>query len=103
MNCSQNDVRCFQLVHRLFQMFLDVSGVLRMLSFAQRCGQMISDVRICFQKITNVGCWIFFRSSLGVLLMFLGCSKDFPRIFSGCSNGSCEQGGSWGSGLVFWV
>ena len=57
----------------------------------------------CVQMITNVGRWIFSRSSLGVLLMFLGCSQDFPRIFSGCSNGSCEQGGSWGSGLVFWV
>ena len=68
-----------------------------------RCVQMISDVRICFQKITNVGCWIFSRSSLGVLLMFLGCSQDFPRIFSGCSDGSCERGGSGGSGLVFWV
>ena len=50
-----------------------------------RCVQMISDVRICFQKITNVGCWIFSRSSLGVLLMF-----------SGCSDGSCERGGSGG-------
>ena len=68
-----------------------------------RCVQMISDVQICFQKITNVGCWIFSRSSLGVLLMFLECSQDFPRIFSGCSDGSCERGGSGGSGLVFWV
>ena len=49
--------------------------------------QMISDVWICFQKITNVGCWIFSRSSLGVLLMF-----------SGCSDGSCERG--WSGGLV---
>ena len=55
---------------------------------------MISDVRICFQKITNVGYWIFSRSSLGVLLIFSGCSQDFPRIFSGCSDGSCERGGS---------
>ena len=59
--CSQNDVRCFQLFHRCFQMFLDVFGVRRMLS---RCVQMI----------TNVGRWIFSRSSLGVLLMFSGCS-----------------------------
>ena len=66
--CSQNDVRCFQLFHRCFQMFLDVFGVLRMLS---RCVQMI----------TNVGRWIFSRSSLGVLLMFSGCSQDFSRMF----------------------
>ena len=51
-------------------MFLDVFGVLRMLS---RCVQMI----------TNVGRWIFSRSSLGVLLMFSGCSQDFSRMFSG--------------------
>ena len=56
--------------------------------------QMISDVWICFQKITNVGYLIFSRSSLGVLLMFSGCSQDCPRIFSGCSDGSCERGGS---------
>ena len=62
-------------------MFLDVFGVLRVLSFVQ----MISDVLICFQRTTNVGCWIFSRSSLGVLLMF-----------SGCSDGSCERGGSRG-------
>ena len=68
-----------------------------------RCIQMISDVRICFQKIANVGCWIFSRSSLGVLLMFLGCSQDFPMIFSGYSDGSSEHGGSGGPGLVFWV
>ena len=49
-------------------MFLDVFGVLRVLSFVQ----MISDVWICFQKITNVGCWIFSRSSLDVLWMFSG-------------------------------
>ena len=55
-------------------MFLDVFGVRRMLS---RCVQMI----------TNVGRWIFSRSSLGVLLMF-----------SGCSEGSRERGGSGGSG-----
>ena len=94
-------------------MFLDVLDVLRCFWCSQdalicsqmfsRCVQMISDVRICFQKITNVGCWIFSRSSLGVLLMFLECSQDFPRIFSGCSDGSCEPGGSGGSGLVFWV
>jgi hypothetical protein len=51
-------------------MFLDVFCVLRMLS---RCVQMI----------TNVGRWIFSRSSLGVLLMFSGCSQDFSRMFSG--------------------
>ena len=68
LSCSQNDVRCFQLFHRCFQMFLDVFGVLRMLS---RCVQMI----------TNVGRWIFSRSSLGVLLMFSGFSKDFSRMF----------------------
>ena len=45
-------------------MFLDVFGVRRMLS---RCVQMI----------TNVGRWIFSRSSLGVILMFSGCSQDF--------------------------
>ena len=70
LSCSQNDVRCFQLFHRCFQMFLDVFGVRRMLS---RCVQMI----------TNVGRWIFSRSSLGVLLMFSGCSQDFSRMFSG--------------------
>lgn len=68
LSCSQNDVRCFQLFHRCFQMFLDVFGVRRMLS---RCVQMI----------TNVGRWIFSRSSLGVLLMFSGCSQDFSRMF----------------------
>ena len=68
-------------------MFLDVFGVRRMLS---RCVQMI----------TNVGRWIFSRSSLGVLLMFLGYSQDFPLIFLGCSNGSCERGESGGSGLL---
>ena len=62
---------------------------------------MISDVRICFQKITYVGCWIFSRSSLGVLLMFSGSSQDFPRIFSGCFDGPCERGGSGGSGWSF--
>ena len=66
-------------------MFLDVFGVLRMLS---RCVQMV----------TNLGCWISSRSSLGVLLMFSGCSQDCPRIFSGCSDGSCERG--WSGGLV---
>ena len=66
-------------------MFLDVFGVLRMLS---RCVQMI----------TNVGRWIFSRSSLGVLLMFSGWSLDVLRIFLGCSEGSCERGGSGGSG-----
>ena len=44
-------------------MFLDVFGVLRMLS---RCVQMV----------TNLGCWISSRSSLGVLLMFSGFSQD---------------------------
>ena len=39
LSCSQNDVTCFQLFHRCFQMFLDVFGVLRMLSFAHRCVQ----------------------------------------------------------------
>ena len=29
--------------------------------------------------------------------MFSGCSQDCPRIFSGCSDGSCERGGSCGS------
>ena len=53
-------------------MFLDVFGVLRMLS---RCVQMV----------TNLGCWISSRSSLGVLLMFSGCSDE-----------SCERGGSGG-------
>ena len=77
---------------------------------------MISDVRICFQKITYVGCWIYSRSSLGVLLMFSGCSQDLPRIFPGFSQdvlmglvsvvglgglvwsfGSSRSGGSCGS------
>ena len=34
--------------------------------------------------ITNVGCWIFSRSFDGL------------RIFSGCSDGFCERGGSGG-------
>ena len=29
--------------------------------------------------------------------MFSGCSQDCPRIFSGCSDGSCKRGGSEGS------
>ena len=77
---SQNDVRCFQLFHRCFQMFLDVFGVRRMLS---RCVQMI----------TNVGRWIFSRSSLGVFLMFSGCSLDFLKGLV-----RCERGGSGVSG-----
>ena len=68
LSCSHNDVRCFQLFHRCFQMFLDVFGVLRMLS---RCVQMV----------TNLGCWISSRSSLGVLLMFSGFFQDFLRMF----------------------
>ena len=68
LSFSQNDVRWFQLFHRCFHMFLDVFGVRRLLS---RCVQMI----------TNVGRWIFSRSSPGVLLMFSGCSQDFPRMF----------------------
>ena len=67
-------------------MFLVFSGCSHLLTdMSSRCVQMISDVRICFQKITNVGCWIFSTSSLGVLLMFLGCSQAFPRIFPGFS------------------
>ena len=56
--------------------------------------KMCSDDLRCFQKITNVGYWIFSKSSLGVVIIFSGCSQDFPRIFSGCSDGSCERGGS---------
>ena len=76
------------LVYLVQTTYNDYSVVLRMMSDVFSCSidsdvQMISDVWICFQKITNVGCWIFSRSSLGVLLMF-----------SGCSDGSC--------GIVGW-
>ena len=77
-------------------MFLVFSGcshllidVFRMCSDDLRCSDMFSE---------DHKCWIldflqiFFRCSLNILRMFLG----FSRIFSGCSDGSCERGGSGG-------
>ena len=73
---------------------------------------MFSDVLRCFWRSKDAlkmcsddhKCWtldflqIFSRCSLDVLWMFSGFFQDVLRIFPGCSEGSCERGGSGGSG-----
>ena len=82
LSCSQNDVRCFQLFHRCFQMFLDVLDVLRCFWCSQDALKMCSD---------GHKSWM-----LDFLQIFSRCSLDVLRIFPGCSEGSCERSGSGG-------
>ena len=73
---------------------------------------MFSDVLRCFWRSKDAlkvcsddhKCWTldflqnFSRCSLNVLWMFSGFFQDVLRIFPRCSEGSCERGGSGGSG-----
>ena len=62
---------------------------------------MLSDVLRCFWRSKDAlkmcsddhKCW-----TLDFLQIFSRCSLDVLRIFPGCSEGSCERGGSGGSG-----
>ena len=62
---------------------------------------MFSDVLRCFWRSKDAlkmcsddhKCW-----TLDFLQIFSRCSLDVLRIFPGCSEGSCERGGSRGSG-----
>ena len=62
---------------------------------------MFSDVLRCFWRSKDAlkmcsddhKCW-----TLDFLQIFSRCSLDVLRIFPGCSEGSCERGGSGGSG-----
>ena len=79
-------------IFRCSQMFLVFSGsshlltdVLKMCSNDLRCSEMFSNDHKCWMLDFFLG-----------LLMVSGFSQDGLRIFSGCSDGSCERGGSGG-------
>ena len=83
-------------------MFLVFSGcshlltdVFKMCSDDLRCSDMFSEDHKCWMLDFLQ---IFSRCSLDVLWMFSGFFQDVLRIFPGCSEGSCERGGSGGSG-----